>query len=231
MKNKKFMFFENFLEAIGQLPEEERAVACYEFCKYGISGELPQNRYLAMFCLGVSASVQKYQGSGGRREGAGAPIGNKNAKKQVDNTINQINQNNQNNQIKQINQIQQTETETETKTEIKRKEKKKKFSFDDVSDWNDLMTYWEENKRGGKYKSKDSRERMLERLKCLTGNDFDFAKQAICHCIDNSYQGFCNGNELYYKGKKPQWKTIDAKPNAYEEFSLAVEEMKRRVEQ
>lgn len=115
MKNKKFMFFENFLEAIGQLPEEERAVACYEFCKYGISGELPKNKYLAMFCLGVSASVQKYQGSGGKREGAGAPIGNKNAKKQVDNTINQINQNNQNNQIEKINQIQQTETETETK--------------------------------------------------------------------------------------------------------------------
>lgn len=226
MKNKKFMFFENFLEAIGQLPEEERAVACYEFCKYGISGELPKNKYLAMFCLGVSASVQKYQGSGGRREGAGAPKGNKNAQKQADNKNNQINQINQNNQIFQT---QQTETETETKNRKKENIKKKKISFDDVSDWNDLMIYWEENKRGGKYKSDDSRERMLERLKCLTGNDFNFAKQAICHCIDNGYQGFCNGNELYYKGKKPQWKTIDEKPNAYEEFSLAVEEMKRRV--
>lgn len=74
-----FKFFPNFLEAIEALPEEERAEACYEFCKYGVTGELPKNKYFRMFCLGVSASVKKYQGRGGARAGAGAPKGNKNA--------------------------------------------------------------------------------------------------------------------------------------------------------
>jgi hypothetical protein len=111
------MFFENFLSAINQLDESERATACYEFCKYGITGELPKNKNLAMFCLGVSASVQKYQGRGGARIGAGAPKGNKNAQKQCvieNNQNNQINQKIQNNQNIQK---QQTETETETETE------------------------------------------------------------------------------------------------------------------
>lgn len=67
----KFMFFENFLLAIEKLPEDKRAKACYEFCKYGITGVLPDDENLAMFCIGVSASIQKYQGRGGFREGSG----------------------------------------------------------------------------------------------------------------------------------------------------------------
>lgn len=110
--NEPFKFYPNFLEAIETLPEEERANACYEFCKYGITGELPKDKYIKMFCLGVKASVQKYQGRGGSREGAGAPKGNKNAQKQQDIENNQINQNNHN-----IHNIQNEQTETETKTE------------------------------------------------------------------------------------------------------------------
>lgn len=71
MSNEKFMFYENFLDALDMLPEGEREKACYEFCKYGITGELPKDRSLAMFCIGVSASVRKYDGRGGVREGAG----------------------------------------------------------------------------------------------------------------------------------------------------------------
>lgn len=67
----KFMFYENFFLAIEKLPEEKRAKACYEFCKYGITGELPKDENIAMFCIGVSASVQKYQGRGGFRDGSG----------------------------------------------------------------------------------------------------------------------------------------------------------------
>lgn len=103
----KFMFFENFLTAIEQLPQEEQAQACLEFCRYGITGNLPPNKYLAMFCLGVSASVQKYQGRGGAREGAGRP---KKEEKQVD-------KENQKNQKNQKIQNEQTETETETESE------------------------------------------------------------------------------------------------------------------
>lgn len=106
----KFMFFENFLNAIEQLPQEEQAQACLEFCRYGITGNLPKNKYLAMFCLGVSASVQKYQGSGGARQGAGRP---KKQEKQEDKENQKIQKNQKNQKI----QIEQTETETETESE------------------------------------------------------------------------------------------------------------------
>ena len=42
---------------------------------------------------------------------------------------------------------------------------------------------------------------MLKKLKDLTRDDFEFAKKAILHCIDNGYYGFTNGKELYYKGQ------------------------------
>lgn len=95
-----FKFYDTFFNAINMLPEEERANACYEFCKFGVTGEIPKDKSLAMFCVGVSASVQKYQGRGGPRVGAGRPK----------------NQNNQNNQNNQKNQNEQTETKTKTET-------------------------------------------------------------------------------------------------------------------
>lgn len=108
----KFMFYENFLNAIEQLPKEEQANACLEFCRYGISGNLPKNKYLSMFCLGVSASVQKYQGRGGSRIGAGRP--KKQENQQVNgNQKNQKNQKNQNEQTETINIKHKLKTETE----------------------------------------------------------------------------------------------------------------------
>ena len=109
MADRNFKFFETFWNAINLLPEGERERACYEFCKFGITGELPKETNLAMFCLGVSASVQKYQGRGGYRDGAG--------RKKSNESNNQKNQNNQKNHNAQT----ETETETETKTEIKEK--------------------------------------------------------------------------------------------------------------
>ena len=96
----KFMFYENFLNAIDTLPEDKKYQICYEFCRYGITGELPKNEVSKMLCIAVSASVQKYQGRGGAREGAGRP------KKQE----NQIDGNIQKNQKNQKIQKQQTET-------------------------------------------------------------------------------------------------------------------------
>lgn len=181
----KFMFYENFLNAIEQLPKEEQANACLEFCRYGITGNLPENRYTAMFCLGVSASVQKYQGRGGLRIGAGRP------KKQENQQDNQ----NQKNQKNQKNQNEQTET--------KNINIKQKLKTEDITDFESLFTYWEQNKKGGKYKP-ESRQRMLNKLKELTNNDFDYAKKAIFYAIDNNYQGFTDGSKLYYREKPTQ---------------------------
>ena len=113
----KFMFFSNFLDAIDQLSDIQlRYKACYEFCKYGITGELPSDEMIRMFCLGVEASVHKYQGRGGARKGAGRP-------KSEENQIDTDNQNIQKNQKNQNNQNAQTETETKTGTKRESKEK------------------------------------------------------------------------------------------------------------
>lgn len=96
----KFMFYENFLNAIDTLPEDKKYQICYEFCKYGITGKLPKNEVSQMLCIAVSASVQKYQGRGGAREGAGRP------KKQKNQTDSDIQKNQKNQKI----QKQQTET-------------------------------------------------------------------------------------------------------------------------
>jgi len=88
----------------------------------------------------------------------------------------------------------ETETETETIT-------KKDICVDEIKDFETLFKYWEVNKKGGAYK-KDSRKRMLDKLKKLTGNDFEYAKEAILHCVDSKYQGFCDGSELYFKKNK-----------------------------
>ena len=100
-KDKSFMFYETFLDVISVLPEEKRANACYEFCKYGITGELPQDESVAMFCIGVSASVRKYQHCGGNH--------NPNGK-------NQYNKNGQVGQVGQVGQIGQVQDEEAGKT-------------------------------------------------------------------------------------------------------------------
>lgn len=84
----------------------------------------------------------------------------------------------------------------------KKNKQKEKISFSDVFDWESLFDYWESRKKGGRYKTAESRSRMLARLKELTGNDFELAKKAICHCVDSGYQGFANGAELFYKPSK-----------------------------
>lgn len=103
-----------------------------------------------------------------------------------------------------IDETELTNREDETDQPIpdsKPVTKKEKLKENDIVDWNTLFTYWEQNKKGSKYKDDESRGRMLKKLKELTNNNLPFAKEAIFFAIDNSYQGFCNGSELYYKGK------------------------------
>ena len=125
-----FMFYDSFLQAIDQLPEDKRGEACYQFCRWGITDELPDNKYLAMFCLGVRASVHKYQGRGGARIGAGRP------KKSEDSE----NQKNQKNQKNQNNQNTQTETETETESETKKEIHKEKTVAEIIKQAGDALS-------------------------------------------------------------------------------------------
>jgi len=233
---KALWIFPNFKESIDELPKSQRALVWQAVCEIGLGYDFDIKKCTTSqkMCIKLIYPLLKLRNVGGSIvSGEKRNPEGKNGLNDCNKTIHEDNPypNPLDNPMDNPEDNSLYKKEIRNKEQEKEKEKKKKLSFDDVSDWNDLMTYWEENKKGGKYKSDDSRERMLERLKCLTGNDFDFAKQAICHCIDNGYQGFCNGNELYYKLRKPRWKTIDTKPDAYEEFSLAVEEMKRRVAQ
>lgn len=90
----------------------------------------------------------------------------------------------------------------------------KKLKTEDIIGFESLFTYWEQNKKGGKYKS-ESRQRMFNKLKELTNNNFEYAKKAIFYAIDNNYQGFTDGSRLYYKENLPKGevKTQNIKPN------------------
>lgn len=101
-----------------------------------------------------------------------------------------------------INAPEIREEENKGKREDKKNNQKEKIKFENVSDWESLFTYWEQNKQGGKYKNQDSRNRMLDKLKNLTFDDFEFAKDAIVFCIDNKYQGFTDGSRLYYRSSE-----------------------------
>lgn len=166
-----FMFYDNFLEAINQLPESERANACYQFCKYAITEELPEDKSLAMFCVGVRYSVHKYQGRGGARVGAGRP-------KKSNEEKNQKNQN--------IQKNQNTQTETETKTEIKENTIKEKSDGGNI-DWADVLDRW--NRIANKYglsqiktlteKRKKQFRARLEEQKLDTEQFFYFVNKAL----------------------------------------------------
>lgn len=96
---------------------------------------------------------------------------------------------------------QQTTSNLKTYSSDKSSEyaKKKKISFENVVDWESLFDYWEQNKKGGKYKTAESKNRQLGLLKKLSNDDFEVAKNAITFAIDNNYQGFTDGSRLYYK--------------------------------
>ena len=116
MEQKSFMFYNNFLEAIEQLPEEERANACYRFCRYALNDELPEDKSLAMFCIGVRFSVHKYQGRGGNH--------NPNGKNQYTKSGQKWSKVVKSGQSGQSGQNRQTETETETETKRENIERK-----------------------------------------------------------------------------------------------------------
>jgi hypothetical protein len=108
------------------------------------------------------------------------------------------------------------------------KVKRIKLKTEDINDFESLFTYWEQNKKGGKYKP-ESRQRMLNKLKELTNNDFEYAKKAIFYAIDNNYQGFTDGSKLYYR-EKPKEETFEPTPEQNAERELMLEAIRKTEE-
>lgn len=228
MQNK-FSFFANFAETIREsLSEEQQPFAYQAICEYGIYGILPEDPVLKVICLMAFSRPQR-----------GAPMGNKNAQKKQIESNNSI----QNNS-KQLNSNKTKETkekEEKKNTPLNPQEennkniytpvflgediplegktsKKPKLKFSEVYDWETLFDYWEQNKKGGKYKNSESRNRQLAKLKQLTGGDLEFAKRAITFAVDNNYQGFTNGSRLFYQELVPKPPENKISPEILEEI-------------
>lgn len=86
---------------------------------------------------------------------------------------------------------------------INKKNKTKKIIFDEIefNDWEKLFDYWVQEKSGTKYTT-EGREYAFGKLKDLSGDDFYVAGEAIRHAALNKYQGFFNGNGLFYDIRK-----------------------------
>lgn len=193
-----FYFFTNYRNIAKDLPVELRAEFYEALMDYAIDGIEPENGIIKALITAIKPSLDKTEKRGGNHNPTG-----QNQYKEVKVGQSEV----------KVGQSGQTFNKQETrniKQEIlKEKQTKRKISFSDVLDWDSLFQYWEENKKGGMYKTHESRTRMLDKLKELTNNDFNLAKLSICHAIDNKYQGFCNGGELFYKPPKGGFKTAE----------------------
>ncbi len=228
MQNK-FAFFANFAETIrAALPAERQAEAYQAICEYGIYGTLPEDPMLKSMCLMFFSLPHR-----------GAPVGNKNAQKKQIETKNSTQNNSK--QIKQFETNRTIQKEKKKNTPLDPQEennkniytpvflaediplegktsKKPKLKFSEVYDWETLFDYWEQNKKGGKYKNSESRNRQLAKLKQLTGDDLEFAKRAITFAVDNNYQGFTNGSRLFYQELVPKPPENKISPEILEEI-------------
>jgi hypothetical protein len=205
MCKEGFYFFTNYRNIAKDLPVELRAEFYEALMDYAIDGIEPENGIIKALITAIKPSLDKTEKRGGNHNPTG-----QNQYKEV--KVGQSEVKSGQNEVK-VGQSGQTFNKQETrniKQEIlKEKQTKRKISFSDVLDWDTLFQYWEENKKGGMYKTHESRTRMLDKLKELTNNDFNLAKLSICHAIDNKYQGFCNGGELFYKPPKGGFKTAE----------------------
>lgn len=200
-----FYFFTNYRNIARDLSPELKAKFLDALMDYAIDGIEPEDCVIKALITAVKPSLDKVEKRGGNHNPTG-----QNQHKEV--KVGQSEVKSGQNEVK-VGQSGQTFNKQETrniKQEIlKEKQTKRKISFSDVLDWDSLFQYWEENKKGGMYKTHESRTRMLDKLKELTNNDFNLAKLSICHAIDNKYQGFCNGGELFYKPPKGGFKTAE----------------------
>lgn len=206
-----FVFYRSFYEALKEMDKNVQADCLMALAQYALDGDMPAltpevRMFMTLAKPQIDANNQKFvNGSKGGRP------------KRINNqteTKTEPKENQTETGIKQKEKNKNTPLNPqEEKNKIyppltpkgvvpPNKKSPKKISFSDVLDWESLFDYWESRKKGGRYKNAESRSRMLAKLKELTGNDFDLAKRAICHCVDSGYQGFANGAELFYKPSK-----------------------------
>lgn len=88
-----FVIFKNWAEAIEKLPEELQ-LECYKaLAYYGLHGEKPEgmsaitDALLTSFSVGLENSICRYNASVENGKKGGAPKGNQNAKKKVENQV------------------------------------------------------------------------------------------------------------------------------------------------
>ena len=141
--SSKFMFFANFKETADKLPDDLRLKFYDAMTDYVFNGIEPEDVIISALITAIKPSLDKEDGRGGARDGAGAKKNNQNAKKQSitinDNNVEQSKtiktiKNNQNNQS-----FLETETETEEEkdnlTVIQKEKKFSKPSLDDVRNY------------------------------------------------------------------------------------------------
>jgi hypothetical protein len=199
MKNVACRIFKEQIDLINELPKEDRANVLYSaimsaYNQFENQNEIQTENQIeyAYISLSISKSIfnllsknivfKEYNNYGGKRENSGRP--KKPLEKPKEKPLGLPSEN-----------LPENVNENENKN--------KKLKTEDINDFESLFTYWEQNKKGGKYKP-ESRQRMLNKLKELTNNDFEYAKKAIFYAIDNNYQGFTDGSRLYYKEKPTQ---------------------------
>lgn len=200
-QNKALWIFPNIKESVDMLPQKLRGQAWEMIINYSFGDEnVEQNckNLKVLLAFRVVKPLLRLRGIAGSQNGkSNNPSGL--AKNNEPNIAPNIGANIPPNLLNNRNRNNLTETKTETKTE----NKKQKLKTEDIIDFESLFIYWEQNKKGGKYKP-ESRQRMFKKLKDLTNNDFEYAKKAIFYAIDNNYQGFTDGSRLYYKEKPTQ---------------------------
>lgn len=185
-----FIFYRSFYEALTGMDKESQADCLMAIANYALNDVEPEltpevRLFFTLVKPQVDANKNRYKNGqkGGRprkdnnqEETKSKPNNNQKETKPKPNVNDNVNVNVKENLIKE------------------------KIKLDEVFDWESLFTYWEQNKKGGKYKNTESRNRQLAKLKQLTNQNYDFAKEAILFCLDNNYQGFTDGQKLYYRG-------------------------------
>lgn len=188
-----FVFYRSFYEALKELPPENRCklydvIMAYEFENEKVELSGVEKAIFILICPQLDVNNKRYEN--GCKGAVYGKLGGRPKKQETPTKP-------------QTEMIQTANVNDNLNVNVfKKRLKKEKISCEDIGDWETLFRYWEENKKGGGYKNAESRKRQLEKLKELTGNDFNYAKQAILHCIDNKYQGFCNGSGLFYQAKR-----------------------------
>lgn len=247
-KRDRFLFYGSFWEALSSLSDEQKGQCLTVISEYALYGKEPslENPIVKMFFTlvrpQIDANNQRFENGskGGSRKKT-----EENPKNNQDETKEEPIPN------QKITEKEPNDNQTETETEGNKKEKEKEniiISSDKSSDIivkiNEILTKYgipkirdltaerkiklkERCRSVGGFKNFLGQiETALAESSFLRGEndkgwqaDFDFFLQK------SSWQKVIEGK---YKDKT-QWKTIDAKPDSYEEFTLAVQEMKRRA--